>query len=276
MANASEVEPINNAECIKRYAGRDGGLTDLIVVTSNLTMEDQQSFAVDNTSSLLSNFTTPGPPTDWYASNNWLCSAWKMPGERLRVWCTDQFLGPQSHNWTYHGDQSDFRTGSKEFWAKIDHCIPAGDAHDMDGSCALRVSTVILFTVCILNLFKCICICWVAHIHGQTSKATNPNHTSSYRRAFALLSPWARVISTEAPQQLQSPTSRGPDYLVTIGDAIASFLEVEDTNTIKMPVVGKDDFTGNWPDDSTTAREPVSMQWNYAASKRRWLVTISL
>lgn len=274
LANPLKTKPINNTECIKRYTGRDAGLTDLIVVTSNLTMEDQQSFALDNTSSLLFNRTTPNGATSWYIATNWLCSAWQTE-VHMKVWCTDEFLGPRSHNWTYRGRYPDFRNPTKEFWGKIDHCIPAGDVHDMEENCALRVSTIILATVCILNLFKCICICWVAQLHRQTSKAINPCHTS-YQRGFALLVPWSRASFTKTSQQLHSHTERRPEYLVTIGDAIASFLEEEDTSTIDFPVVSKEDFTGGWPDDSTMAKEPLPMRWHCAASKRRWLVTISM
>lgn len=68
------------------------------------------------------------------------------------------------------------------------------------------------------------------------------------------------------------------NYLVTIGDAIASFLENEDKTTADLWLPARKDFEKSWPDADANEFHQMSrpVRWSHGATPRRWKVTISL
>ena len=68
--------------------------------------------------------------------------------------------------------------------------------------------------------------------------------------------------------KFQNPT------LVTIGDAIASFLDTPDTTTAEMCLKTRDDFNGKsgWDNSLPRSWNPRSLLWFKAASIKRWLI----
>lgn len=137
--NATNLGRLNTTECINRYVNRSAGLTDMILVASNVTMHDHLSFALDKSSSLLTYLTFPSG-TAWSFASGWMCSALNRPN----TLCTKDVIFPNAEHWTYFDQnwQGDFRV-------EVDYCIPAEDLHPMDGKCALRVSPIILTMICV-------------------------------------------------------------------------------------------------------------------------------
>lgn len=241
------AERLTPQDCITRYVGHKAGLKDLLVVSSNITTNDGLSLTTNSSSSILSS-SSLGGGVDWAISGSWMCSARAHPGEISKTFCTEQSLLPNAANWTLFGVRfRGLNDVDKAFWSKVDHCVTAGQPRDMDDKCALRMSSAILDMVCILNLVKCVCIFLTAHHYFKDERAA---------------------------KKAKSPQSTS--YLVTIGDAIASFLETADQSTLDMQLLGKRDFARNkWP-DSRCARQPKERRWYQAATPRRWLITASL
>ncbi|CAG8243188.1 unnamed protein product [Penicillium olsonii] len=172
--NVTGLTPISRAECIERYTNSDNGLSDVLLVARNISKHDQLSFAIDNSSSLLSNFSAFDAATNgggskgirWSQANSWVCSAWTPLGyyasppdsERTTI-CSDLAMKAYVDSWTFtRWEETPAAPSGVQLWAGVDHCIPASDLHPMDDICALRVSGTLLVIVCGLNLIKVICI----------------------------------------------------------------------------------------------------------------------
>jgi len=164
-SNVHNLNRLNKSACISRYAETTAGLASILLVSENITMSDNMSSDPTNPrSSLLRNFTTiEGAGSDWALNNDWMCSAWAPPGRRSSVACTANFLELHADTWTLFVLKGD--------GVKVDYCLPMGDVRPMEDKCALRLSSVIFAIVTALNLFKCICIAYTAHLHRQISRA---------------------------------------------------------------------------------------------------------
>lgn len=246
--DATNLGRLNNTECINRYIDRTAGLTDLLLVASNVTMQDHLSFAPDNSSSLLTYLTSPSG-TAWVFTSAWMCTALTQPNEPSKF-CTKDLLLPQADHWAYFEQKWQGDGSTEAFTAKIDYCIPAGDLQSMDDKCALRVSPLILTLVCVLNFFKCLCIFYTSYLHRQGRKK------NALRRGRA-------------------PLKKVP--LVTIGDAINSFLQCPEEATTDLQFATRRDFEKRWPEPQEyMPKQPEIKRWFYAATIRRWIVTVSL
>ena len=69
------------------------------------------------------------------------------------------------------------------------------------------------------------------------------------------------------------------DTLSTIGDAVCSFLQIQDPTTARMGVVTKYDILSKtrnaWEISGTCRLTPQTIRMYRAASVKRWIVTIS-
>lgn len=240
--NVPNLGRLNTTECINHYIDRAAGLRDIILVASNITMHDHLSFGLDNSSSLLT-YLNSLSGTAWVFSSGWMCSALTPPNETGKF-CTRDLLLPHADHWTYFEQQ-----GQRVIRAQIDYCIPAGNMQSLDDKCALRVSPIILTIVCVLNLSKCLCIFYTSYLHCQGRER------KGIRR---------RRLPKKAP-------------LVTIGDAIESFLQCPEEATEGLPFATRMDFQNRWPESREyIPKQPRIQRWFYAATARRWIVTISL
>jgi hypothetical protein len=258
--NASTLDKIDRAECIRRYAGTSAGLPSVLIVSSNATMSNRKSNDVINPgSSLLANFTTiEGPGTDWGLNSDWMCSAWAPPGGSSPVACTEKFIATFADTWTLRLSPTvGIKPGDvySEGGMKVDYCLVMDEGRSMESACALRVSPTILLIVTILNMFKCICIAWTAYLYRRDCRTPyNPGDSVEHMSSKTLL------------------------HLVTIGDAIASFLENEDGFTKDLDLATKATFLGKWPSERSgdSFPTPKPARWSQAASMSRWCSTMAL
>ena len=260
---AKSLDRLDKADCIERYTQNTAGLTSLLVISANISMPQGLSRDEANAnSSLLQNDTTIRAGSDWMLNSVWMCSQWATRIDVSRRTCTTNLLMSQIDVWTLQ------ISWERNIWSKVDSCLPLGDVYPMEDKCALRVSTAILVIVTFLNLFKCVCIAYTVHLHtefGRTSHYSRHAERSAVRRAYNSL------FGKEKLQEHAAP------YLVTIGDAIASFLQKEDLSTKDMDMASKRDFARGWPEARTKPRfeRPKPTHWYRAASKRRSWTTLS-
>ena len=250
LRNTSSLSRLDKPQCIERYTSSIPGQKDVMIVAANVTMQDQASIAVGNTSSsLLWETANINSGPNWIWGQSWPCSAFAQPGAQPVSWCTADFLLPKQEDWiitdiTYVGHVG-HGTGNKFLSVKVDHCLSAG-VESLESFCALRYSAWILLMVCVLNLGKCTVIYYTAYLHYRSDK----NHKA------------------EAP-------------LVTIGDATASFLSEPDTTTKNLPFASREKFAGKkWPARRSPWKHsgpPLhAIFWFRAASFKRWLITLAL
>ncbi|KAK3631080.1 hypothetical protein LTR56_017104 [Elasticomyces elasticus] len=112
-----------------------------------------------------------------------------------------------------------------------------------------------MIIVCALNVIKLTCIGYTWFLFRKGAKRTD---------------------------QTSLESMEGDHSLVTIGDAVASFLKRADKYTQDMPLVSKRDFAkGRWPncggDDEVAKRYrelTKAQRWGKAPTIRRWLFTV--
>ena len=248
LQNTESLSQLNRTQCIERYISSTPGQKDVLVVAANITMKDQASLEGGaSNSSLLYDLASFDNGPSWIWAATWLCSAFDQgPESRPQSWCTADSLLSKEAEWTLKR----YATNSngpvdKSLWVKVDYCLSAG-VESLDGFCALRFSAGILLLVCILNLGKCAAIYYTAYLHYRSDKA-----------------------------------SKEKASLVTIGDAVASFLAEKDPATENLPFASREDFTGKeWPSKRSPLSHPgpslYRIRWFKAASYIRWLVMLTL
>ena len=237
---------LNTSQCIERYISLNAGQMDVLVVAANVTMRDRASLVEgDNSSSLLSEFNNFDGGANWIWAQGWLCSADAPPGKQSTSWCTADYLTKELDWIVTEYNLNSNGVVNKSLWAKVDHCLSAG-IESLESHCALRFSALILLMVCILNTIKCAAIYYTAYLHHRSD--TSPREKAS---------------------------------LVTIGDAVASFLVEKDSTTEHLPFASREEFAGkSWPQKRSAQSHPgpplYPTRWLRAASRTRWLVTITL
>jgi hypothetical protein len=191
-----------------------------------------------------------------------MCSAHETITNRGSTWCTAEHLLTTVNNWIitltlspkYNG--TSIGPPNETLWIEVDHCVSAG-ARPWQDNCTVRCSIGILGLVCGLNLFKCCCI-------GYT--------------CFLFFRSWedrGHISTTELARNRS---------LVTIGDAVASFLQKPDVHTEGLDFASAEDFRNRKPWSALQDLEGIRARrrrlyratcWFKAASAKRWAVTIS-
>ena len=246
LQNTKSLFYLNATQCIERYISPNPGQMDVLLVAANVTMRDRASLVDGNSSSsLLYEYDSFDGGTNWIWAQSWLCSAYAQPGSQPASWCTADYLAKEV-DWivTWYSWISN-GVVDKSLWVKVDHCVSAG-VESLENHCALRYSALILLTVCILNTAKCAAIYYTAFLHYRSD--INPREKAS---------------------------------LVTIGDAVASFLAEKDPTTERLPFASREEFTKEkWPTQRSPWLHPgpslCAIPWFRAASWTRWLVTLAL
>ncbi|KAG9192906.1 hypothetical protein G6011_11640 [Alternaria panax] len=275
--NALQLPKLDNKECIARYAGRLAGLSSLLLVSANVTIDDQLSYEQSNNrSSLLFNATTVSSAIFWRMNSDWMCNKWTVG---TRVSCTPKTMRCSSEDtWVlvrsfYDSYFKDDPRG--DVVTQVSHCLPRDDLRNMDDKCVLRVSKVIVSIVTMLNLIKCICIALTVRLHNRIIVEKQPQPGSTEKRGF-IAQTFARAVQVVfRPEKEKTPAAHESLYLVTLGDAMASFLRSDDEKTKTCGLASKQDFVKGWPlHVPRTSR--TSIRWFRAVSLRRWVLTISL
>jgi hypothetical protein len=160
---------------------------------------------------------------DWSALDLWLCSPY------LKTACLTSLKE------SFLLEQRPWRVAWVGNSIPVDYCLSDG-VIELDDKCGLHFSVWIMVVVCLMNLVKCLCICYT----------------------FLLFSKQATSLDTS---------------LVTIGDAIASFLGKRDSSTLEMCLASVDEFKQNkWNTNPRRWRGKITTRMFSLATRRQWLI----
>jgi hypothetical protein len=258
-ARNDSLEHLSNAECVQRYTDSTIALTDVIVVADNVTMDMGLSLmnvsnhgpqGLDSRhSSLLWEDVNRSGADAWVYGAFWVCS--DLAGLFTSTWCTAKSLENSTSNWTvgfssYH-DWDITRPNTTTSKVPVQYCLSAG-SRAWGRECSVRYSLGILIIVCLLNALKVITI---AYTWFWSRHAAVPNKPSV-------------VLGMKNLQP----------SLVTIGDAVASFLSMRDDSTASLVLAGKKDVVRAWP--SSTAASIVAARYTRLRRSQRWYQAVSI
>ncbi|MCJ1344677.1 hypothetical protein MMC31_002880 [Peltigera leucophlebia] len=148
-------QELDNSHCIDRYINRLNGGKDVVVIV------DKPSSQNDN-SSLLGHFdVTQFPGRYWVCTSSYISP--KVGTGGCTKWSMNQFRT----NWTVVYDGRAFYSPGDPDEALALSCR-SGGLHLEDDKCGLHFSTSIMTFVCVLNLLKCLLICWTAYYTGKS------------------------------------------------------------------------------------------------------------
>lgn len=110
----------------------------------------------------------------------------------------------------------------------------------MDDKCTLRVRKVILSIVTLLNLIKCVFVTLTIRLHNLISDTYRylPGLT---RKRGSITQTFARALQVVSRPKPFSASDKSL-YIVTLGDAMASFLQNGDNETQTCGLASSKDF----------------------------------
>ncbi|KAK1079829.1 hypothetical protein LTR33_006062 [Friedmanniomyces endolithicus] len=262
--NLTELRP---DECSDLYLNNTIALYDVVVVAGNVTMTDRRSKTTNTNSSLLFDTWNTNGSAGWIYGTTWPCLSLCPPGPTCAIdsmpWCRPAVLDGQ--NWTVAAWNYDPELGtlgtfsvdasndsSNSLRMGVNRCFSAGH-QSWTGYCTVRYSFGVMIVVCILNAVKITCLAYTWWLFRKGSKNTDQTSLES----------------------IESDHS-----LVTVGDAVASFLKRKDPYTKNLPLVAAADFAKKrWPGHGEGVvaeryrRLLHPQRWYKAPTLRRWLFT---
>lgn len=264
QADLTNYERLDQEECVKRYINPLASGKRLVIVTKdtnsrNASHHKYEAFAG---TSLIKGHRWPGPWWKWKEAAHWICKDnWVAHNISINEFCDWPQMQP------YIGDWQTTWAGSITEWGKeltvadpdhgrsapVDYCLSEG-IESLGESCSVQFSAAVMSIVCFLNLLKVLCILYVIKKETRTRKNTQ-NKTKG------------GMNEEERIHEEKRKT------LVTLGDAIASFLEFKDATTenrclLDLHAVRHFDTAGE-----PRSWSPCHDRLLVVASRLRWIMT---
>lgn len=231
-------ERLNNTACIERYMDPLSGAGDVIVVTTLAN----NSVTYNDSSSLLDSFQL-GALNDWETISRWMCSG---QSALYTGFCSQANLAPFAHNWSITVGASNNPT-----YVSVAYCLSQGTS-DMKDWCELHFSEIIMIVVCCMNVVKVVGIWFTWYL---STKEIRSRRDKNVRK--------------------QKP---GDDLLITIGDAMESFLDRPDETTAGMCLVSQlyleEKKKGAWVVGPRLWKGETTIRKFKLASWRTWMLTM--
>lgn len=259
---------LENRECLERYINPLKATSSLVVVARNLTsiLNGGSSF-ISGGNALQKNL---------YHSAGWMCSFYWTEEQKKHMFCGQQEIDKFANDWILHNPPD----------VRVDHCL-VGPSANNDERCGLHYGVYICIIVCVCTLLGALAVFWVwldhHRVESRNTKAAadytalttvDPNQRSKESGSESVVEPaTSATTKTGHHHRLASVGStRGWTTLVTMGDAIHSFLESPEA------------FGGSQRNVATEKEMPViiknaewvlaSTSWSSAASKTLWAVSL--
>lgn len=258
------LERLDKHDCAERYLDANHRHKDVVVVARNTSMNDGATLLPGNSNtSLIDVYPNMGYGARWMLRTAWMCSALArysspeegMPTTTAEEWCTPEFLLPRLDSWALKSARKDADSKVvREAVVTVDYCLSTGVESGQNG-CAIRYSLVLLGIVTAMLAAKLVLVCFVWAIHRRSQKA---------------------VASGRWEQQ----------PLVTVGDAISSFVNYEDQYTKNLLFLERQDcsrktLTSLAISSQTqlglrVVRLHVHKRWFQAAGRLQWGLVFGL
>ena len=168
-----EFERLDNQQCIERYVDSLQNGKDVVVVTSKLS-------STNNGDAFLGSYALDS----WPYQGLWICASPEIGSRLDNGGCTSDFMKGFGSSWTvvFKGEPYYNRSDIRET-VPVLYCLSAG-VHSKDEGCGVHFSLPIMAFVCILNLIKCISICWTASYNWTAQPmSTTGDAIASFLRA---------------------------------------------------------------------------------------------
>lgn len=149
-------EQLDNSHCIDRYINRLNDGKNVVVIVD-------RPYSQNHNSTLLGYFDVTSFPDGAY----WVCTSTYIEPKISAGGCTKWSINPFRTNWTVVYDGRDYYLPGDPDEALALSCR-SGGLHTEDNKCGLHFSVSIMIFVCVLNLLKCLLICWTAYYTGKS------------------------------------------------------------------------------------------------------------
>lgn len=148
---STTYEQLDNSHCIDRYINRLNGGKDVVVITNKPSSQNHNS-------TLLGIFIVNSFPF----GSLWVSASPSVGFKAGAGGCTKWYMNQFRTNWSvvYNGKPW-YEPGDRDEVPALS--CRSGGVHTEDSKCGLHFSTSIMIFVCILNLIKCLLICWTAY-----------------------------------------------------------------------------------------------------------------
>lgn len=237
LLQASNWENLTSAQCIERYRNSLPGAGTVALVLADFT-ETPLGVSENDRSSLVDLHTEDAS----WAQQWWLCRG----GFNVThgKWCGDGGLLPNSTNFiagwgpNITNETAQFRQPARAYTGRVSYCL-SEDTEPVSERCGLHFSVSLMAIVCGFNAVKCLCLLYL----------------------------WWRIAKTPYKQR----------HLITIGDAISSYLESPETLesphlSLNTGITGFRDverlLKSKHPQARTWVKTPH--RWGEAVRRRTW------
>lgn len=217
-------------------------------VTSNIAILVNETAAENANSSLVLSFQSPNPPKYFDQGSNWGCAHYSQAWIR----CTEQIILRHASDWIIEMD-------GKNYTAQ--DCLISQQA-DNNSRCGLHFSSVIFGIVCASLVVSCLLISLTAFIcrerRPRNSSATEDSdepHCDQHMPLVTLGDALAAFL--ERPHQSHETTSSSPEKKKTAGE---------------MPKKKRQPFPTTFSLKKQTWNARKSAHWGTAASMSEWII----
>ena len=167
-------ERLDNTRCIERYINSLNYGKDVVVVTNKTS-------SANDGNAFLGSYDLDS----WPYEGLWICASPDIGSRLGDRGCTSDFINPFMNNWTVvYKNEPYYNSSDIRESVPVLYCLSAG-VHSKDEGCGVHFSVPIMIFVCILNLIKCLSVCWTAHYNWTAQ----PFSTTGDAEAFYLQNP---------------------------------------------------------------------------------------
>ncbi|KAI0885883.1 uncharacterized protein GGS22DRAFT_162213 [Annulohypoxylon maeteangense] len=154
MLLENQLERLDRQACVERYIDTDIRHKDVVIVASNISMDQGLSLVPSNKNSSLiymhGTFTTR---SKWMWTSAWMCSSWHSGNITVGMgqpWCSSNLLLPHADDWLLKSWRQD-NNGAvlREVLLSVDYCLSAG-AEQIPQGCAIRYSSILILIVTLI------------------------------------------------------------------------------------------------------------------------------
>jgi len=237
---ASGWDNLTAVQCIKRYSNPLSGAKDVVLVLAEPARYNKEVRETNDSTALVDLQTRSAEPVN---QQYWLCQGVSVIFDGQ--WCGNGGIMPNLTNFIYGwGPPLPDPSGQvlqsvRAYTGRVAYCLSEGIVPRQE-ECGLHFSISLMAIVCGFNILESLC----------------------------LLCVWWRIAKTPQSQR----------HLLTLGDAISSYLEIAPGNDLKLGMTDFREVNARFKDRQRDPRiwTPKSHRWAAAIHRRHWITVFIL